>query len=166
MAKAIYTGTFDPFTNGHLDIVDRARRNFDELVILVARSDRKTALFSVEERVAMIQETIKNKKNVRVDSCEGLVVDYARKVGAQVLVRGLRAASDFEYEFMMAAMNRALNPKVETFFMMTGENLYFVSSSMIKELYRFGGDVSPYLPATVVRYLKKKSFQKKGEGKS
>lgn len=159
--RAIYPGTFDPFTNGHLDIVDRARHHFQELIILVAKSDRKSSLFSTEERVHVIKESICHLPHVSVDSWDGLIVDYAKKNNAKAIVRGLRAASDFEYEFMMAAMNRELNPSIETFFMMTGNNLYFISSSMIKELYRFGGDVSPYLPVPVNKLLL--NARKKGD---
>ncbi len=158
--KAIYAGTFDPFTNGHLDIVTRARSYFLELTILVANNEgkknRKTTLLTAQERVDLISKVVKPFRNVKVDQWDGLVVDYARKHSASVLVRGLRAASDFEYEFMMASMNRELRGNIETFFMATGQNLYFLSSSMIKELLSFGGDVSPYLPRQVVAYLNKK----------
>ncbi len=159
---AIYPGSFDPFTNGHLDIVERAHGLFDELIILVAKSERKSPLLSPEERVQLVEKLVKGKwKNVKVDSWDGLLVDYAKKHKACALVRGLRAASDFEFEFMMAAMNRELNPDIETVFLMTGENLFFVSSSMVKEIIRFGGDASPYLPKVVDGYLKQK--RKKGE---
>ena len=158
---ALYPGTFDPFTNGHLDIVDRALEVFDGLVILVAGSDRKSPLFTVEERVSAIREVVKGRDGVTVDSWGGLVVDYARKAGAASLVRGLRAASDFEYEFMMASMNREISSEVDTVFLMTGENLYFVSSTMVKELIRFGGDASPYVPQSVKKLLDTK--RKKGK---
>lgn len=141
-------------TNGHVDIIERSLEVFDHLVVVVAASSRKTALLSVEERVSLIRKLFKGRKNVTVESWDGLIMDYAREKGAHAVIRGLRAASDFEYEFMMAAMNKNLNPNVETFFMMTGQNLFFVSSSMIKELHRFGGDVSPYVPPIVAKALK------------
>ena len=161
---AVYPGTFDPFTNGHLDIVDRALEVFDSLVILVAGSDRKSPLLTVEERVGAIREVVKGRPGVTVDSWGGLVVDYARKAGAGSLVRGLRAASDFEYEFMMASMNREISSEVDTVFLMTGENLYFVSSTMVKELIRFGGDASSYVPPSVKKLLDTK--RKKGKSTS
>lgn len=156
MKKAIYPGTFDPITNGHVDIVERSLAVFDEVILVVAASARKAPLTTVPERVQLIKKVFKNHKNVYVDSWDGLIVDYAKKQKAQALIRGLRAASDFEYEFMMAAMNRNLNADVETFFMMTGQNLFFVSSTMIKELFLFGGDIAPYVPKAVSDFLKTK----------
>lgn len=153
---AVYPGTFDPFTTGHLDIVDRALKVFDKLIIVVASTDRKNPLMTAEERVMLIRKVLKGRKNVTVDSWGGLIVDYAKKKGAKSLVRGLRAASDFEYEFMMASMNRELDGGIDTVFLMTGENLYFVSSTMVKELIRFGGDASPYLPPEVKKHLREK----------
>jgi pantetheine-phosphate adenylyltransferase len=158
---ALYPGTFDPFTNGHLDIVERALRLFDELIVVVAHSGRKQTLLTTEERVSLIQDILSDYGNVRVVSWDGLIVDYAKKTGAKSLVRGLRAASDFEYEFMMASMNREISSDIDTVFLMTGENLYFVSSTMVKELIRFGGDASPYLPKKVCDYLKKKKINQK-----
>jgi pantetheine-phosphate adenylyltransferase len=153
--RAIYPGSFDPITNGHLDILDRGLALFDEVVVVVAGSGRKNPLFEPEERVRMIRETVaeSGRKKVRVDLWNGLIMDYAREHGIRAVIRGLRAASDFEYEFMMAGMNRRINPEVETIFMMTGENLFFVSSSMIKELFHYGGDVSQYVPEAVTRWL-------------
>lgn len=153
---AIYPGSFDPITNGHLDILDRALEIFDEVTIVVAGTGKKNPLFSPEERIEIIRESVKNRKGVKVDRWSGLIMDYAKKENVSVVIRGLRAASDFEYEFMMAAMNKQIYPKVETMFMMTGQNLYFVSSSMIKELARYGGDISGYVPAKVVQALRKK----------
>lgn len=153
---AVYPGTFDPFTTGHLDIVERALKVFDELIVVVASSDRKNPLMTADERVTLIRKVLRSRKNVTVDSWGGLIVDYAKKAGAKSLVRGLRAASDFEYEFMMASMNRELDGGVDTVFLMTGENLYFVSSTMVKELIRFGGDATPYLPPEVKKYLRDK----------
>lgn len=154
--RAIYPGSFDPITNGHLDILDRSLKFFSEIVIVVAGTGHKDPLFTPDERVELIREVTRGRKGVRVDRWPGLIMEYASENGISAVIRGLRAASDFEYEFMMAAMNKEISPAVETLFMMTGENLYFVSSSMIKELYRYGGDVSSYVPAQVVKRLKAK----------
>mgnify|MGYP001617898723 CR=1 len=151
--RAIYPGSFDPITNGHVDIIERSLSVFDEVIIVVASSARKSPLISADDRVDLVKSVFKKQRKVIVDRWDGLIMDYARERKASAVIRGLRAASDFEYEFMMAAMNRNLNPDVETLFMMTGQNLFFISSTMIKELFRFGGDVSPYLPPQVTRYL-------------
>jgi pantetheine-phosphate adenylyltransferase len=161
---AIYPGSFDPITNGHLDILDRSLSLFTEVVVVVAGTGRKSPLFTTEERVELIREVVKNRPNVRVDPWPGLIMEYARTHQVDAVIRGLRAASDFEYEFMMASMNKQINSKVETVFMMTAQNLYFVSSTMIKELYLYGGDISPYVPAEVVRRLQAKQ-PVKGAGK-
>jgi pantetheine-phosphate adenylyltransferase len=155
--KAIYPGSFDPITHGHLDILDRALTLFPEIVIVVAGSGHKSALLTPEERVALIREVVKDRKGVKVDLWPGLVMEYAREHKISAVIRGLRAASDFEYEFMMASMNKKINSEVETVFMMTSQDLYFVSSSMIKELFKYGGDISPYCPPAVVKRLKKDS---------
>ncbi len=162
--KAIYPGSFDPITNGHLDILDRSLSLFSEITIVVAGTGSKNPLFTPEERVELIHEVVGNRKKVRVDRWTGLIMDYARAHGVSAVIRGLRAASDFEYEFMMASMNKQLNPDVETVFMMTGQNLYFVSSTMIKELFHYGGDVSPYVPEPVVAKLKQKIPLRKTHG--
>jgi pantetheine-phosphate adenylyltransferase len=160
--RAIYPGSFDPLTNGHLDILDRGLNLFSEIIVVVAGSGnaadsgKKDALFNPDERVELIKEVIADRKGVKVDRWEGLIMDYARTNHISAVIRGLRAASDFEYEFMMASMNKQLNPDVETLFMMTAHNLFFVSSSMIKELFRYGGDISPYVPEIVVKRLKEK----------
>lgn len=154
--RAIYPGSFDPITNGHLDILDRTLNLFSEVVIVVAGTGHKDPLFTPDERINLIREVVKGRKNVKVDRWPGLIMDYARENGISAVIRGLRAASDFEYEFMMASMNKQMNPEVETLFMMTGQNLYFVSSSMIKELFRYGGDISPYVPELVLKHLKEK----------
>jgi pantetheine-phosphate adenylyltransferase len=154
LKRAIYPGSFDPITNGHVDIVRRSLTVFDEVILVVAESARKNPFLKPDQRVRLMVEIFADEpKRVRVDQWDGLIMDYAREKKAQAVIRGLRAASDFEYEFMMAAMNKNLNPQVETFFMMTGQNLFFISSSMIRELHRFGGDVSPYVPAPVARFL-------------
>lgn len=157
--KAIYPGSFDPITNGHLDILDRSCLLFPSMTVVVAGADRKAPLFSQEERVHLIREVVKNRKGVRVTLWSGLIMDYARQNKISAVIRGLRAASDFEYEFMMASMNKQINPEVETIFMMTSKDLYFVSSSMVKELFRYGGDVSPYVPKAVTDRLKKYKFR-------
>ena len=154
--RAIYPGSFDPITNGHLDILDRTLHLFSEVVIVVAGTGHKDPLLTVEERVELIRDVVKGRKNVKVDRWPGLIMDYAREHNISAVIRGLRAASDFEYEFMMASMNKSLNPEVETLFMMTGQNLYFVSSSMIKELFRYGGDISQYVPELVHKRLKER----------
>ncbi len=154
--KAIYPGSFDPITNGHLDILDRSLHLFSEVTLVVAGTGMKDPLFSPQERVELIREVVKTRPGVKVDQWSGLIMDYARSNGISAVIRGLRAASDFEYEFMMASMNKKINSEVETLFMMTGQNFYFVSSSMVKELFRYGGDISPYVPELVAQHLKKK----------
>lgn len=161
MKRAIYPGSFDPMTIGHVDIIERSLTVFDEITILVAASSRKSAFLSPDERVELVRDVFKGKRKIKVDRWDGLVMDYAREKNAHAVIRGLRAASDFEYEFMMAAMNKKLNPEVETFFMMTGQNLFFISSSMIKELFKFGGDISQYVPVKVAKYMNAK--RKSGE---
>lgn len=159
--KAIYPGSFDPITNGHLDILDRSLSLFSEVIIVVAGTERKNPLFSVEERVDLIKKVTAARKGVRVDRWPGLIMDYAKAHEISAVIRGLRAASDFEYEFMMASMNKHLNPEVETLFMMTSQDLYFVSSTMIKELFHYGSDVSAYVPGIVADRLKQKIPLKK-----
>ncbi|MEW6056228.1 MAG: pantetheine-phosphate adenylyltransferase [Bdellovibrionota bacterium] len=159
--RAIYPGSFDPITNGHVDIVERSLSVFDEITVVVASSSRKSAMIAPEERVELVRKVFARSRKVKVDRWDGLIMDYARKARAHAVIRGLRAASDFEFEFMMAAMNKNLNSDVETVFMMTGQNLFFISSSMIKELFRFGGDISPYVPKEVWKYVE--SRRKSGE---
>lgn len=159
--RAVYPGSFDPLTNGHLDIIERSLKVFHEVTILVASSARKSPMLDADERVELVKQAVKGMKRVKVEQWDGLIMDYARTHKTHAVIRGLRAASDFEYEFMMAAMNKDLNDEVETFFMMTGQNLFFISSSMIKELFRYGGDITPYVPKNVGQYLMKK--KKKGE---
>jgi len=145
MRTAIYPGSFDPFTNGHLDLVERAARLFDRVIIAVAKSDLKNPLFTAEERKTLIQTAIASMPNVSADTFDGLLVEYAQKHSAQAVVRGLRAVSDFEFEFQMALMNRKLNDSFETIFMMPKETYTFLSSRIVKEIARLGGDVSTFV---------------------
>ncbi len=154
--RAIYPGSFDPITNGHLDILDRSLELFSEVVIVVAGTGKKEPLFTPDERIELIREVVKDRPNVRVERWSGLIMEYAEKHDISAVIRGLRAASDFEYEFMMASMNKEINPRVETLFMMTAQHLFFVSSSMIKELFHYGGDMSAYVPKAVMAGLKEK----------
>ncbi len=156
MSTALYPGSFDPVTFGHLNIVERSLMAFDEVVVGVAHNVRKQPLFTPEERVEMLREALGDEPRVRVVSFRGLLIDYAVKCGANVILRGLRAVSDFEYEFQMAHMNRRLQPTVDTVFMMTGEEHFYVSSNLVREVARFGGDVSAFVPAHVEKQLKGK----------
>ena len=155
---AIYPGSFDPITNGHIDLVKRTLQIFDRVIVAIATNpDKQDSLFTVEERLDMIHDVFKGlKKRVRADAFEGLLVDYAEKTGAKVIIRGLRAISDFEYEFQMAMMNRELNPNLETLFMMTGESYFYISSRLVKEVVSLGGDVSGLVPKNVLKQLKSK----------
>ena len=157
MIKAVYPGSFDPITNGHLNIINRASKLYDELIVLVAISPAKKPFFSIEEKVNMIKDSVKDLPNVKVDFYEGLVVDYASKNNVQVLVRGLRAVSDFEYEFQLAAANRFINKEIEMVFFMANSENNFISSSMIKEMAIAGQDVSSLVPPMVTKYLKEKA---------
>jgi len=156
-SRAIYPGSFDPITNGHLDILDRSLEIFSEITIVVAGTGQKNPLFTPDERVEIIKKVVADRPGVRVDRWSGLIMDYAKEHGFRAVIRGLRAASDFEYEFMMASMNKKILPNVETLFMMTGSDLYFVSSTMVKELARYGGDISSYVPPTVIKALESKT---------
>lgn len=149
MTKAIYPGSFDPITLGHLDIIRRIEPLFSELVVVVANSQRKQYLFSLEERVELIRANLSGLARVSIDKCDGLMVDYADAVGASVIVRGLRAVSDFEYEFAMGTMNKKLNPKVETMIVFTRPEYSFVASTMVKEIAYHGGDLDKLVPANV-----------------
>jgi pantetheine-phosphate adenylyltransferase len=159
--KAIYPGSFDPMTNGHLDILDRSLKLFDEVILLVAGTTRKQTFLSVEERVDLIRLAVAGRPNVRVEQTPGLIMEYAKANHINAVIRGLRSPSDFEYEYMMASMNRNIFPDIETVFMMTSQGLYFVSSTMIKELFLYGGDIGPYVPEVVKKFL-----EKKGRGKA
>jgi pantetheine-phosphate adenylyltransferase len=149
MVRAVYAGTFDPVTFGHLDVIERASKVFDELVITTTENVNKTAFFTRDERLALLQATLDAKPGIEVRPFDGLLVDFAREIGAKVLVRGLRAASDFEYEFEMAMMNRELWPEIEIVFFVTRPRYMFVSSTLIREIAGKGGDISPFVPPPV-----------------
>ena len=153
---AIYPGSFDPPTNGHLDLVERGSKIFDELIVAVLRNVEKTPLFSVGERRSMLEELTAKFKNVRVDVFDGLTVDYAARVKAGAVLRGIRALSDYEYELQMALMNRKLRPELETVFMMPAEKYSYLSSRLVREVARLGGDVSKLVPAIVEQRLREK----------
>jgi pantetheine-phosphate adenylyltransferase len=150
---AVYPGTFDPVTNGHLDIIERGSRLFSRVTVAILRNPEKAPLFTVAERMDMVREAVSGLPNVGVDAFEGLLVDYARQQGAGVIVRGLRAVSDFEYELQMAMMNRRMNESVETIFMMPSESYSYVSSRLVREVVALGGNVDWIVPATVARAL-------------
>jgi len=155
--KAIYPGTFDPLTNGHLDLIARGSKIVDELVVAILRNAEKgSPLFTVPERVDMIAEAVKEFGNVTVATFDGLLVDFCRQQGAKAVLRGIRAISDYEYEFQMAMMNRKLDPELETLFMMPAEKYTYVSSRLIKNVFELGGDVTALVPPLVVERLKEK----------
>jgi len=153
---AIYPGSFDPITYGHIDIIERALEIFDKVIVAIAHNAEKRPLFTVEERLKMVKTIFKDTPNVVVDSFKGLLVDYVVKTNAKVILRGLRATSDFEYEFHMASMNRSLNTHLDTLFMMTSKDYFFVSSRTIKEVASLGGAVEGLVPDLVVRRLKER----------
>jgi pantetheine-phosphate adenylyltransferase len=155
--KAIYPGSFDPLTNGHLDLIARAAKIFDHLVVAILRNSSKNPLFTVEERVAMLSEGTAEFGNVSVSTFDGLLVDYAREQRVQAVVRGIRAISDYEYEFQMAMMNRRLAPNVETIFLMPDAKYSFVSSRLVKEVFRLGGSVDGLVPKFVIDRMKDKN---------
>jgi pantetheine-phosphate adenylyltransferase len=158
--RAIYPGTFDPLTNGHLDLIARGAKIVDELVVAILRNSEKgIPLFSVPERLEMLSEAVKSFPNVTVTTFDGLLVDFARAQGAKAVLRGIRAISDYEYEFQMAMMNRKLDPELETLFMMPAEKYTYVSSRLIKGVFRLGGDVTALVPTMVVERLKAKTIQ-------
>ena len=152
----VYPGTFDPITKGHLDVIERGIKLFDVLIVAVAEGLSKAPLFEVDERLDMIRAEVKKYKKVQVESFDNLLMDYMRKKKSNIVLRGLRVMSDFEYEFQMALINRKLDPTVETVFMMTSDNYAPVSSRFIKEIARYGGDVSPFVTPRVSKRLKQK----------
>jgi pantetheine-phosphate adenylyltransferase len=151
---AIYPGSFDPITNGHLDLIERASRLVDRLVVAILKNERKQPLFSVRERIEMVREVISPYPNVEADFFDGLLVDFATSRGAHLIIRGIRAISDYEHEWQMALMNRRLRPEIETMFLMAGEDHSFISSHLVKEVIRLGGQVSDLVPPAVEERLK------------
>jgi pantetheine-phosphate adenylyltransferase len=149
MRTVIYPGSFDPLTNGHLDVIQRATKLFDRVVVAVARSESKQPLFTLEERLELVQHAIRHMPRVKADSFDGLLVDYVESRSAQAVIRGLRAVSDFEFEFQLALMNRKLNERIETIFMMPKDTYTVLSSRIVKEIARLGGDVRAFVPAHV-----------------
>lgn len=156
IARAVYAGTFDPFTFGHIDIVRRAHRLFSRLIIAVSTNPEKSALFSLAERQRIIQDAVRGIRGISVDSFDGLLVDYMHRKGARVVIRGLRALSDFEVEFQMALMNRKLNQEIETVFLMPHEEYSYLSSRLVKEIALLGGDVSQFVTPMVKTMLKER----------
>ena len=156
MIKAVFPGSFDPPTNGHLDIIQRASKLFDDVDVLISVNPNKNYMFTEQERLEMLKELLKNYKNVQIHVWEGLIVNYAKEVGAKVLIRGIRSSNDFSYEFELAHMNQNLNPQIETMFLPSKEKWGVVKSSSIKELALFGGDISRMVPPLVVDALKQK----------
>jgi pantetheine-phosphate adenylyltransferase len=154
--KAIYTGSFDPVTFGHLDLIERALNLFDELIVVVASNPSKKTLFTAQERVSFLRAALKHRPQVKVEHWKGLTVHFAEKEKAFTLIRGIRATSDFDYEFQMALTNRKLAPKIDTMFLMPSESHFYLSSRLIKEIAQLGGDVTRYVPASVAARIKKK----------
>lgn len=153
---AIYPGTFDPITLGHLDVLDRASRMFEKVIIAASEGSSKTTLFTLNERLRMLRTVTSKYRNVSADSFRGLLVDYARKKNARIIIRGLRAISDFEYEFQMALTNRKISPELETVFLMPNEKYSYISSTFVREISRYGGEVSAFVPVSVKKMLKRK----------
>ncbi len=153
---ALFPASFDPVTNGHLDIIQRCHRVFSELVVAVANNVEKRGMFSVDERMEMLRSALGDQPGIRITAFDGLLVDYARRIGAHVVIRGLRAVSDFEYEFEMALMNRRLFPEIETLFMMTSQQFFYVSSSRLKELVSFGANIDEFVPPLVAKKLRER----------
>jgi len=153
---AVYPGSFDPITNGHIDIIHRGLEVFDTLIVAVARNSEKNALFTIDERVEMIREALGDNPRLKVDSFQGLLIDYVARKGARVILRGLRAVSDFEYEFQIAQMNHSVNDKIDTLFMMTAVPYGYLSSSIVKEMANHNGPIDPFVPPAVKRALDRK----------
>ena len=159
MKRAIYPGSFDPITFGHIDIIERSARLFDEVIVGVLANSAKSALFSTAERVSMIQELLEDYPNVRVDSFDGLLVDYARQMDAQIIIRGLRAVTDFEYELQIAQTNRVEYPRLDTVFLTTSLNYSYLSSTIVREFASYGGDISHFVPEQIIPRI----YQKYGK---
>ncbi len=156
---AVYPGSFDPVTNGHLDVMGRAARLFDRVIVAVARNDQKSALFTPDERIALLRQSIHGQPHIEVVSFDGLLIDFARQEKAAVVIRGLRAVTDFEYEFQMALINRKLNPELETLFLTSREEYTYLSSRLVKEIARYGGEIHHFLPPHVAAALREKFAQ-------
>ena len=156
MRTVIYPGSFDPLTNGHLDVIQRAAKLFDLVIVAIAKNESKRPFFTLDERLDLVAQAIKGLSNVSADAFEGLLINYVEKCAGQAVIRGLRAVSDFEFEFQLALMNRKLNERIETIFMMPRGAYTFLSSRIVKEIARLGGDVSAFLPSHVVDALKEK----------
>ncbi len=163
MAVAIYPGSFDPLTNGHLSLIQRGLHMFDKVIVAIASNPNKKSVFSVEERRQLVQEACTDPR-VEVDDFHGLLVEYAARKGVHVILRGLRAVSDFEYEFQMANMNRTLDAKIETVFMMTGEDYFYISSQLVREVASLGGSVKGLVPPNVLAKLEAKFGKARGSG--
>ena len=159
---AVYPGTFDPITNGHIDLIKRALEFVDELIIAILINSEKKPLFSVKERIGLMKNVLPQSKRIRIDQFDGLLVDYASKAGAQIILRGLRAVSDFDYEFQMALMNRRLEPQIETVFLVPAEQYTYVSSKLVKEITALGGAVTGLVPPEVEKRMKEKFHRMKG----
>jgi len=156
MKIVIYPGTFDPITNGHIDLVERAARLFDEVVLAIAHSEEKSPLFTLEERIALCEQSLAHLENIEVCGFSNLLTDFARSKGARCVLRGLRAVADFEYEFQLANMNRAMYPEFESVFLTPAEHLSYISSTLVREIASLRGDISPFVPAPVCEALRKK----------
>ena len=161
MRTVIYPGSFDPLTNGHLDVIQRATKLFDKVIVAVATNDSKQPLFTLEERKQLVAACVSDLPNVETDSFGGLLAEYAEQRSADAIIRGLRAVSDFEFEFQLALMNRKLNERVETIFMMPKDTYTFISSRMVKEIARLGGDISSFVPLPIQHALKEKLSKSK-----
>ncbi|ADQ04581.1 pantetheine-phosphate adenylyltransferase [Caldicellulosiruptor acetigenus I77R1B] len=163
MKIGVYPGSFDPVTNGHLDIIERASKIFDKLIVAVLVNPNKTPVFDIEERVELLKETTEHLPNVEVKAFKGLLIDFMKQENAKVIVKGLRAVSDFEYEFQMALLNKKLEPSIETIFMMTNSKYSYLSSSMVKEVARFGGCIEDLVPEKIAKKVMKKLNKKYAE---
>ena len=163
MKIGVYPGSFDPVTNGHLDIIERASKIFDKLIVAVLVNPNKTPVFDIDERVELLKETTEHLPNVEVKAFKGLLIDFMKQENAKVIVKGLRAVSDFEYEFQMALLNKKLEPSIETIFMMTNSKYSYLSSSMVKEVTRFGGCIEDLVPEKIAKKVMKKLNKKYAE---